>query len=165
MREIERGGGNLALGALGELDDFIEPAEAHERQRVIHRVAGALGVVLAGLDRPRALAVHRRGVEQHVQVVIRIDREAFAGVGLQIRMPRFGIGLDGIAPAADFIPGMRRHVVDVAGAGNGLAEILRARLGQVGLHRGLGGVHIQMAGAGMLGIDLQAPIRARRAAA
>ena len=63
-----------------------------------------------------------------MQVVIGIDREAFAGVGLQIRVPRFEVGAHRIAPAADFVPGVRRHVVDVAGAGNGLAEILARTL-------------------------------------
>jgi len=58
-REIKRRRGNLAFRALGQLGDFVESAEAQERQPVIHRVAGPIGVNHARLNRPRAPGRHR----------------------------------------------------------------------------------------------------------
>ncbi len=70
----------------------------------------------------------------------------------EVRVPRLEVGAHRVAPAADLVPGVRRHVVDVAGAGNEAAEELGARLGLAGDHGRLGGVHVEVAGAGVLDV-------------
>ncbi len=59
------------------------------------------------------------------------------------------VGAHRVAPAPHLVPRVRGHVVDVTRARNRLAEILRAGLGLLRPDRGLGGVHVEMARAGM----------------
>ena len=109
-------------------------------------------VVLARLHRDRALPIHRRRVQQHVQVVRRINGEPFANRRFQIGMPRLEVRADGIAPPPHFVPRVRRHVVDMARARDRLAEKFGARGGTLGDDRRLGGVHVQMTRARMIDV-------------
>jgi len=68
--------------------------------------------------RDRTLTVIRGRIEQHMKVVLGIDRESLADRGLLIGVPRLEIRAYRVAPAANLVPRVRRHVVDVAGAGN-----------------------------------------------
>ncbi len=119
------------------------------------RVAGELGVVLRGARRDRALAIVGRRIQQHVQVVFGIDGEPFTDRRLLVRVPGLEIGADGIAPPADLVPGVGRHVVDVARARDRPSEKLGARFSAARHSRRLCCVHVEMAGAGMVDISRQ----------
>ena len=64
-----------------------------------------------------------------------------------------------VTPSADLRPDVRRHVVDVAGAGNRAAEEFGARGGAPRLARRFGDVDVQMARAGMTDVGLQRPLQ------
>ena len=139
------------FGRLVTCEDLVEAAEPQQRQHLVERVAGQLRVVLPGLHRDRALAVLRGGIEQHVQVVLRIDREAFADRRLQIGMPRFEVCAHRVAPPAHLVPGVRRHVVDVARARDRRGRGTAAQSSRLPRHhRRLRRVHVEVAGAGMM---------------
>ena len=155
LREVPQPALDIGLWPVRHLEHVIEAAEANQRQHFVERLAGQLCVVLPGAHRDRALAVIRRRIQQHVQIVLGVDREALAHRGLLIRMPRREIGAHRIAPAAHFVPGMRWHVVDVTGAGDRLAQELGARFGAARHGRGLGGVHVEVTGAWMADVPRQ----------
>ena len=70
-------------------------------------------------------------------------------------MPRLDVRAYRIAPAADLIPRMRGHVVDVARARDRPPEELGALLRPPGHDRRLGGMDIEVAGAGMMDVFRQ----------
>ena len=70
-------------------------------------------------------------------------------------MPGVEVGAHAVGPPADLVPGMRRHVVDVAGPRNPVAEMLRAGGCEAGIDGRLGGVDIEMAGARMADVAVE----------
>ena len=102
-------------------------------------------VVLAGPHRDGALPVVRRRKQEHVQVVFRIDCESFANGRLEVRVPGVEVGTHRVAPSADLVPGVRRHVVDVARTRDGVAEELGAGLGTPRHNRRLRRMHVEVA--------------------
>ena len=144
---------DLALRSLRHLEHFIEPTESQQGQRVMDTVPRQLVVVLAGLDGHRALAVHRRREQQHVQVVLGVDGDAGAECVPLVGMPGSSIRFHAIGPTPDLIPRVRRHVVDVTGSRNRTPEMFRARLGLVRPCGGLSRVNIEMARAGVLDVS------------
>jgi hypothetical protein len=107
------------------------------------------------LQRDAALAVPRRREYEHVQVVRGIRQEALAFRGLLIRLPRLETRAHRIAPSSDPRPDVRRHVVDMARARNGVAEVLGARDRTLRLRGQFGHVDVEMTGARMLDVALQ----------
>ena len=87
-----------------------------------------------------------------------IDREPLADRGFLVGMPRLEVGANRIAPPPYLVPRVRRHVVDVARAGNRLAEKLRAPRRELGNDRRLGGMHVQVTGAGMVDVFRENPL-------
>ena len=70
VSEFPRARRNVALRAGRDPEHLVEPAEANQRQQLEHRVAACeLRVVLPRPHGDRTLAVHRRRIDQHVQVV------------------------------------------------------------------------------------------------
>ena len=115
--------------------DVVESPESNQREHLVHRVVGSLGVVAARLNGDGALAVHGCGVEQHVEVVVGVDGEPLTEFGLLIRVPGLKVCSDGITPAPHFVERVRRHVVDMTRPRNRAAEEAGARFGLVGANR------------------------------
>ena len=95
-------------------------------------IAGQPREPAGGLQRDAALAIHRRGERQHVQVVRRIGQEALTLRRLLIGLPGLQARLHGVAPSPDPGPDVRGHVIDVARARDGIAEMLGTRSGAAG---------------------------------
>ena len=98
-----------------------------------HRVVGQPGESASGLQRDAALPVPRRRVDEHMQVVGRIRQGALTFRGFLIGLPGLKARGDGVAPPPHFRPDVRRHVIDVARARDGIAKALSARDGPLGL--------------------------------
>ena len=121
----------------------------------MHGVVPQLVEVLGGLDCGGALSVHRRGKEQHVQVVLWVDREPLAKLRHLVGVPRPGVRAHPVGPAAHLVPGVRRHVVDVARAWYRQPEMLGAGLGLVGSGRRLRRVDVEVTRARVRDVDCQ----------
>ncbi len=149
LGEVPQPSLDIGLRAVRYFEHFVETAESYERQHFVEGFPGQLGVILPGAHGYCALAVVRSSVEQHVQVVFRVNSEALPDRGFLIRMPRGEIGAHRVAPAAYFVPGVRWHVIDMAGARNRLPQELGARLCAARHDGGFGSVHVQVASARM----------------
>ena len=147
--EVPHAGGDLAGRPRPEALDLVEPSEPHQRERMQHRVARQPREPASGLQRDAALPVHRRGVDEHVQVVGRIGQEALTLCGLLIGLPGLKARAHGVAPSPDPRPDVRRHVIDVARARDGIAKVLGARDRTLRLGRQLGHVDVEVTGARM----------------
>ncbi len=90
-----------------------------------------------------------------MQIVLGIDRHPFSGGGFQIGVPRFEVGPHRIAPAADPVPRVRGHVIDMARAGHRRAEKLGACGGTFGDGGGFGGVDVQVTRARVMDVARQ----------
>ena len=72
--EVPDAAGDVAGRTLSNAGHGVEPAEADERQRVVHGVRRQRRDAASRLDRQRTLSVHGGGEDEHLQVVRGIGR-------------------------------------------------------------------------------------------
>ena len=126
---------HVALGAIG-----------HDRGEFLGRSEGRVAVTAHE---------RRRQDEMHVvgEVALRIEQARAALAELRfVRRGGAEIGVEALAPAADAVPDVARHVHEVAGAGHQALEPGRVRRGALGSVRRLDGVDVEMDRAGVIGI-------------
>jgi hypothetical protein len=105
--------------------------------------------VARGLQGHGALPVVRRGEEEHVQVVRRVDRYRAAFARLQVGHARLLVATDRVAPAADVHQHVRRHVRHVAHPRDRVLQQFRTRHRPPRIARRFHRVDVQVAGAGV----------------
>ncbi len=167
-----------ALGVVGSGEHFVPQTEAHahlERHNHVavgdHRVLdgprlGHVGYQLVDdAERLAALAVHHRGVREHV-IVVRHVEPVEAGIGRvhsidAIGHQRRGVGIDCLLPAAAPNVDVRRHMNEMADAGLQVAQRVGGAVGAAGSRRCLDGVDVEMAGEGMSRIHFHDPLQRR----
>ena len=112
--EIEHGAVDFARGRFRDFRDFLETAEAHQRQGQHRGVAVQSRQVTRRLQRRGAFAAHGARVIEHGQVVGGVSGDAEAMGRFLVRKPGLGVGAHRVMPQAHLVPGVARHVVDVA---------------------------------------------------
>jgi hypothetical protein len=134
-------------------------SEADQRERQIHGVAGEFCDAASRGNCRRTLPVHRRRVDEHLQIVRGVGQESFALRRFLIRLPGVHARPHRIAPSSHPRPRVGGHVIQVARTRNRRAEKLDTGLGSLRLARHFRRVHVEVAGAGVADVALQCPFQ------